>query len=190
MSMFLSFKKIVKNFKLTENGKNTIPRLPRDSVPLKQKKQPRITHCSLLVSFNLVIFLFSLDFLTLTFLRVIAGYFVECFSVWVCPMILHDQIQFMHFRPECHSFGVPFIVSYQSFCPVTGEVSLVHLKHSSVPGLSCSFRDSVLESAVSSRSPGSCQGGRCWGPGVLTTVGVSLRPGFLTGQSWGTFTLN
>lgn len=60
MSMFLSFKKIVKNFKLTKNGKNTIypqTRLPTDSIPLKQKKQARITHCSLLVSFNLVIFL-------------------------------------------------------------------------------------------------------------------------------------
>lgn len=66
-----------------------------------------------------------------SFLTSLTSYYVECPSVWVCLMFLHDSIQIMHFCQEYHWSNVEFFALYPIrwgviLYPITGYVNFNH----------------------------------------------------------------
>jgi hypothetical protein len=67
-----------------------------------------------LVSFILGWFLsFSLSFMTWSLWSLLASYFLECCSIWVCMLFPHNCIQVMHFGKNIIEVALCF-----SVCPV------------------------------------------------------------------------
>lgn len=82
--------------------------------------------------FDIISNLLFLSFITLTFLRLQATYFLECSSI--CLMFPHDYIQGLYLWQKNHKRRscVPLIASYivltqNLICPISSEVNLNHM---------------------------------------------------------------